>query len=347
MHTPLSSTTPQHVTAVAPVRVCDVGGWTDTWFARTGAVCSIAIDRMVRVSIALSSSPSPRITFDVRNYQQVLSLAQARVAHPLLAVALDELPPPSDYTLTITIDADLPPGSSTGTSAAVSVALLAALAACHGTTLSAAALAQRAHRLETVHLMQQSGVQDQLGAAFGGANFITITNYPETRVEHIDVDSPFIAAFNQQHTLFYYGKPHRSSDIHQQVIERITRAQSSVQALEPLRNAAIIAADSLRANDLRGFATTLIRNTEAQAQLHPDLVSETARRIIAIAQRHGAWGWKVNGAGGDGGSISLITSDDPLARQQMHAQLASELPHIVRIDSAFCPHGVQVSMYNS
>ena len=31
------------VTATAPVRVCDLGGWTDTWFARRGLVVSIAV----------------------------------------------------------------------------------------------------------------------------------------------------------------------------------------------------------------------------------------------------------------------------------------------------------------
>lgn len=339
-----SMSIPHTITAVAPVRVCDVGGWTDTWFARTGAVCSIAINRMVRVIITTTPANVPFITFDIRNYQHVCSLAEARTHHPLLAVALDELPPPPDRTLNITIDSDMPPGSSTGTSAAVSVALLAALAATHGTTLPASELARRAHRLETVHLLQQSGVQDQIGAAFGGANAITITNYPETSVEQITLHDPFITAFNQQHTLYYYGKPHRSSDIHQQVIARITRDATSAHALDPMRHAASTAADALRANDLRGFATTLIRNTEAQSQLHPELVSDTAQRIIAIAQQHDAWGWKVNGAGGDGGSISLIATDHPQVRQQMHAELARALPHIVRIESAFCPHGVQVSI---
>lgn len=332
------------ITARAPVRVCDVGGWSDTWFAKSGFVCSVAIDRYVNINIHIQPASQTSYVFDIRNYNQICSLAEVADAHPLLAAALREIPIPDGYAYSITIEAEMPPGSSTGTSASVSVALLAALAACNNESLSAAQLAQRAHRLETIHLNQQSGVQDQIGAAFGGANFITISRYPETDVEQIDVDAAFVTAFNQQHTLYYYGKPHRSSDIHQQVIARITREQSSVQALEPLRNAAITAAQALRTGDLHGFATTLIHNTDAQTQLHPDLVNDTARHIIAIAQRHGAWGWKVNGAGGDGGSISLIATDHPQVRQQMHAELARALPHIVRIESAFCPHGVQVSI---
>jgi D-glycero-alpha-D-manno-heptose-7-phosphate kinase len=335
---------PQNITAYAPVRVCDVGGWTDTWFARTGYVTSIAIDRMVHVTIRTKPSTDTHIVFDVRNYTQTITLDEARLRHPLLAVATDEIPLPKGHAYTIIIDANMPPGSSTGTSAALSVAMLAALAACNNRRLSASELAHRAHRLETVHLGQQSGVQDQIGAAYGGANFITITDYPSTTVEHIDLDDAFISAFNQQHTLCYYGTPHRSSDIHQQVIARITSEQSSVDALNPMRIAALSAADAMRRGDVRAFATTLIQNTEAQAQLHPELVGRTATRIIEIAKHHDAWGWKVNGAGGDGGSISIIASDNPIKRQQMHAQLAHELPHIAHIDGAFCHDGVHVTI---
>jgi D-glycero-alpha-D-manno-heptose-7-phosphate kinase len=35
-------------------------------------------------------------------------------------------------------------------------------------------------------------------------------------------------------------------------------------------------------------------------------VCEDAHRIIEIAKAHGALGWKVNGAGGDGGSIAIL-----------------------------------------
>jgi len=34
---------PRVIRAEAPVRICDLGGWTDTWFAEHGAVCSIAV----------------------------------------------------------------------------------------------------------------------------------------------------------------------------------------------------------------------------------------------------------------------------------------------------------------
>jgi D-glycero-alpha-D-manno-heptose-7-phosphate kinase len=50
----------------------------------------------------------------------------------------------------------------------------------------------------------------------------------------------------------------------------------------------------------------MIQNTEAQGRLHAGLISAHAHRVIEIARAHGALGWKVNGAGGEGGSLTLL-----------------------------------------
>ena len=34
--------------ALAPVRICDLGGWSDTWFARRGSVLNIAVKPYVQ-----------------------------------------------------------------------------------------------------------------------------------------------------------------------------------------------------------------------------------------------------------------------------------------------------------
>jgi D-glycero-alpha-D-manno-heptose-7-phosphate kinase len=55
----------------------------------------------------------------------------------------------------------------------------------------------------------------------------------------------------------------------------------------------------------------MVDNTRAQQALHPALVSPHAQAIIDLARRHGALGWKVNGAGGDGGTVTVIGGDRP------------------------------------
>ena len=39
------------VLATAPIRICDIGGWTDTWFARHGQVFNMAVRPGVGVRI--------------------------------------------------------------------------------------------------------------------------------------------------------------------------------------------------------------------------------------------------------------------------------------------------------
>ena len=64
--------------------------------------------------------------------------------------------------------------------------------------------------------------------------------------------------------------------------------------------------DAIYAGDFNALGAAMVENTEAQAALHPELVNADAVRVLEIARRHGAIGWKVNGAGGEGGSLTLL-----------------------------------------
>ena len=48
--------------------------------------------------------------------------------------------------------------------------------------------------------------------------------------------------------------------------------------------------------------------------------------MIAIAQEHGALGWKVNGAGGEGGSITLLCGDRSDAKRALLRAIEEESP---------------------
>jgi D-glycero-alpha-D-manno-heptose-7-phosphate kinase len=225
----------------------------------------------------------------------------ARVArHPLLEAAIDTLPPPADRALEVVIRSVVPPGCGAGTSAAVAVAVLGALAAVRGDDLSARDLAYAAHRLEVERLGLESGIQDQLSAAFGGISYLEIDPYPHATVRTL----PAWPELGALMTLVFLGRAHHSSDVHRQIIER--GAHRGARALSRLRDAAVAARDAVVAQDLDGFGRSMIANTEAQQALHSELVGVDARRVITLAVSHGAIGWKVNGAGGDGGSVTIL-----------------------------------------
>ena len=172
------------IRASAPVRICDNGGWTDTWFGGPGRILNIAVTPGVEVSIRTTAGPDP-VVLDVESFGDRYSLVPRapRVArHPLLEAALDAFPPPRGLAVEVSVRSGVPAGCGTGTSAAVAVALLGGLAALRHEERSPRDIAYAAHRLEVDILGVQSGIQDQLSAAFGGINYLEIETYPEARV---------------------------------------------------------------------------------------------------------------------------------------------------------------------
>jgi D-glycero-alpha-D-manno-heptose-7-phosphate kinase len=111
----------------------------------------------------------------------------------------------------------------------------------------------------------------------------------------------------------YLGAPHRSSAVHDEVIAELSQPGRAATRLAALRETARWSADAVLAGDLASLGRAMSANTEAQRRLHRRLVSPLADRVIAVAMGHGALGYKVNGAGGDGGTVTLLTAADPTA----------------------------------
>ena len=100
--------------------------------------------------------------------------------------------------------------------------------------------------------------------------------------------------------------------------------------------------DALYAGDFAALGRAMSQNTEAQSRLHPDLVSQEAWRIIEIAQAHGAAGWKVNGAGGEGGSITLLCGDHSSVKRTMIREIEQENPLFKNIPIYLSRFGLRV-----
>ena len=175
------------ITSTAPIRICDIGGWTDTWVARRGLVLNIAVTPLVvvRIDVFPRDTRESPVIINAENYQLRYAPALEGLAwgpHPLLEARLRMLRPPDSVDVEVTIRSDAPPGASTGSSAAVLVALLAALNRLARHDCTPHQIADQAHRVETDQLGGQSGVQDQLCSAFGGVNFIQIGEWSPARV---------------------------------------------------------------------------------------------------------------------------------------------------------------------
>ena len=319
------------INSVAPIRICDNGGWTDTWFAGHGKVFNIGVYPYVEVQIEVlpREAQADRIVLFAENYGERFVVHPERPGydrHPLLEAAFDYMELPENVALQVSIYSEAPAGCSTGTSAAVSVALLGALDCLTPGRMTAHEVARAAHVVETDLLKQQSGIQDQLCSAYGGINLIDMTAYPYASVSPIHVPNSIWWELERRLVLIFLGRSHSSSAVHEKVIADLEDAGPDCPKLVPLRRTPEMARDAIYAGDFEALGRSMIVNTDAQAELNAALISDDAQQIIDIARHNGAIGWKVNGAGGQGGSITLLCGDTSSQKRELVRQIEAANP---------------------
>ena len=335
------------INSTAPIRVCDNGGWADTWFAKYGKVFNIAVNPRVEVQLRVfsHSGDAKPIVIHAENYGLRYEIGIPNGcydAHPLIEAAFDYMRIPDAHRVEVSIFSEVPGGCSTGTSAAVSVALIGALDSLTPGRLSASEIALAAQRVETELLKQQCGIQDQIASAHGGISYIDMYEYPYANVCPVLLPDPLWWELEARLSLVFVGQTHSSSETHQMVIRNLEDTGPEAPALKPLRLTAEKSRDALLAGDFEAFGRVMIENTEAQRNLHPDLIGPAHQRIIDIARESGAIGWKVNGAGGAGGSVTLLSGPSRQARREMLLLIESADPAFRRIPISLSGHGLRV-----
>jgi D-glycero-alpha-D-manno-heptose-7-phosphate kinase len=140
----------------------------------------------------------------------------------------------------------------------------------------------------------------------------------------------------------YLGKSHDSSAIHESVIRSLESAGPDSPAIADLRRTAPASRDALYAADFAALGRAMVDSTEAQGRLHDALVGTEARRVIAIAYEHGALGWKVNGAGGEGGSITLLCGEDSARKRALVRAIEQADPAFRHVPTTLSREGLRV-----
>ena len=289
----------------APVRICDIGGWTDTWFYPKGAVFNICIDLYSYIRIVPNNlnciniiSENLNLRAEIQDLNEIsydgnLDLVKAAVKRMNIEKGID-----------IYIRTEAPPGCGTGTSASVAVALIAALARFSRKNLTPREIAKLAHELEIDELKLESGVQDQYAAAFGGINFMEI-DYPSVKASQIKLDNDKICRLENQLILVYLSS-RSSNEMHKAVITNYKNNDATtVNSLEQIKDCAYEMKDAINSESLSLMGKIMNKNWKAQKNLHPSMVNPIIKKIEKLAENHGAIGFKLNGAGG-GGSATIL-----------------------------------------
>ncbi|MCK5803804.1 MAG: GHMP kinase [Lentisphaeria bacterium] len=336
------------INASAPIRVCDIGGWTDTWFAEYGTVLNIAVYPFVEAQVfVFKRQPNvEQITVHAENYAESFSFDQEKLVvegqHALLKAAFSWMKIPDDVAVEVHLYSSAPAGASTGTSAAVSIALIGVLDTLTPGRLSTYDVARTAQRLETEVLGLQCGIQDQLCSAFGGLNYIQMHKYPDAAVSTIHLPRNLWWELERRILVVFLGDAHVSSEVHRQVIAGFEESGPDDPRLVKLRALACQAKDALCKGDYGEFSRIMNANTEVQRSMHTSIVSAKADAIMAFAREHGAIGAKLNGAGGNGGSITFFFGASNSRRRQFSASLGEEFEGARVLPVHLSEHGLRV-----
>ena len=334
------------VNALAPIRICDNGGWTDTWFAGHGKVFNIGVDPCVEVQLKVHPIEAlpDRVLLVAENYGERYTFEPGALPdrHPLLEAAVADVGLPEDVSVEISIYCEAPAGCSTGTSAAATVALLGALDSLTPGRMTPHEIAYAAHRIEVDRLGNQSGIQDQLCAAYGGLNYIDVFEYPLASVSQLAIPDTVWWELERRLVLVFLGRTHASSGVHDRVVAKLEREGEASPHLAALRHAAERARDAVGATDFVALGRSMIENTDAQSRLLAGLVSNEAQAVMGVAAANGALGWKVNGAGGEGGSITLLCGPDMTGKRLLIRAVREIDPLFQIIPTRLSRHGLRV-----
>ena len=207
---------------------------------------------------------------------------------------------------------DLPHGSGLGSSGALDVALVAALARARGEWYDRAELAELGFQLEAVELKLRGGRQDQYAAALGSFHELTFTQQG-VECRPLAVSGEQAADLAQHLLLLYSGESHFSSETHHRVWAGYAEGRPAViDALHAIKDVGTAVARALETADWRELARLMDENWRHQRRLDATISTTATQNIERAARDAGAWGIKAMGAGA-GGCLAVLCPPDTRA----------------------------------
>jgi D-glycero-alpha-D-manno-heptose-7-phosphate kinase len=294
------------IRARAPVRFCDLGGWTDTRIVPEGRVLNLSAAIYTHVTLQVGAFSSITLeSCDTDDYERVTDIRQLEYNNVLDLFKAAIKRSGIKRGVRIIVRSDAPPGSGLGSSAALGAATMGALSHFLNWNLLPYEVARESQALEVEELGLECGVQDQIAAAYGGVNYMQVA-YPEARVFPVPLETGTLCELEDRLLLVYTGMSHFSSAMHQKVIAAYEGGEEGTRrAFSTLSDCAVRGKEALMTGDLEAFAEAMNDNWRAQKDLHPDITTPDVEALHEGTRAAGAIGFKLNGAGG-GGTATLL-----------------------------------------
>jgi D-glycero-alpha-D-manno-heptose-7-phosphate kinase len=330
------------IRAKAPLRISFAGGGTDVppFPPRQGGlVLNAAINRYAYGTLRPRADDSIQIS----SHDYGLS-AQFGVHEPLVfdgkldlaKAAIRRFAGRDSRGFDLLLHSNAPPGSGLGSSSAMMVALIGALAEFRNLPVTDYELAELAHSIERDELGIKGGRQDQYAAAFGGFNFIELWG-DRVVVNPLRVAPDVMLELEHNLLLCYTGTTRQSDHIIEDQTARFEQGdEDAVAGLSAQKELAVEMKNALLQRRLRDFGELLNRAWEAKKRMSARISNPRIEQLYEEARRAGAIGGKVTGAGG-GGYVLLYCRYD---RKHQVADRMIELGASVD-EFAFEPNGLR------
>lgn len=306
----------------APLRLSLGGGGTDSpsyYREHSGFLVAGAIDKYVYMLTHTVFQQRYRMKYS--EFEEVDDPRELR--HPLLREAL--VRHWQGDPLEIAAVADVPAGTGLGSSGAFTVCVLKALALARRTSTTPAMLAEDACEIEIEILQEPVGKQDQYVAAHGGICAYTFGRDGAVEVRPLELSEQTLTKLSHNLLLFYTGEARAASSI---LADQVSRTLSGDQAMvENLHRTKEIGREScalLEQGEVEQYAALMHEHWENKRRRSPGMATEHIDKLYTLAQRSGALGGKLVGAGA-GGFLLVYAPRPDDTRQAMAAAGAGEL----------------------
>lgn len=303
----------------APLRISFGGGGTDLasyYVPFGGFVVNAAITRYCYAVADASEDRSISIysnDYDLwQGYAQgVIPPIEEPLALPKATIAWFAERGLRERGVKLFLTSDVLPGTGLGSSSAMAVALVRALASYLGIAMTAREVAELACYLEIERLGAPIGKQDQYASAYGGLNAIEFTADGVT-VTPLDLPPALLADLSARLLLFSTAQTHNSGAILRQLHADTRSRTGTVEALHHLKALAQEMREVLLAGNFDHLGRLLDRAWREKRALSKQISTTAIDGYYSAARKAGAPGGKITGAGG-GGFLLLYC---PLHRQE-------------------------------
>ncbi|GAA4308519.1 dehydrogenase [Compostibacter hankyongensis] len=294
----------------APLRIGLAGGGTDVSpYAdlHGGAILNATVSLYAHASITLLEEPKIIIEALDRQEQQVFPLTDTLPVDGKLDLAKGvynsicrqyALQPRG---LRLSTYVDVPAGSGLGTSSTLVVAILGAFGEWLKLPLGEYDLAHYAYDIERNDLRMAGGRQDQYAATFGGVNFMEFYAGDKVIVNPLRIRQEYLYELEHNLLLYFTATSRLSSAIIETQSRNVeTRQEKSIDAMHRLKEQSRMMKEALLRGETDQIGHILDYGFRYKKQMASGISNTLIDDIYTTAQKAGATGGKISGAGGGG-----------------------------------------------